>query len=71
MAALSSFHFFEPRALSQRAPVGLPPRIWRRRASDFGEIVVRMLAAAGETVLFVWTVFVLAFWLLILVGLFL
>jgi hypothetical protein len=30
-----------------------------------------VLAAAGETVLFVWTVFVLAFWLLILVGLFL
>lgn len=71
MAAFSSFHFFAPGALSQRDWLASARRVTQRPAIDFAEFAVRVRGAAGEFVLLLWTVSVLAFWGLVMVSFFL
>jgi hypothetical protein len=71
MAAFSSFHFSAPGALSRPASVASAERVIRRPAVDFAEFAVRVRAAAGEFVLLLWTVSVLAFSALVMAGFFL
>jgi hypothetical protein len=68
MAAFSNFHFSAPGALSQCASLAFAGRVTRRPAVDFAEFAVRVRAAAGEFVLFLWTVSVLAFSALVMAG---
>jgi len=42
--------------LAERASVVFTSPLTRRRASDLAEVVARLTAAAGDIVLFVWTV---------------
>jgi hypothetical protein len=71
MAAFSNFHFSAPGALVQRAALASAGRVTRRPAIDFAEFAVRLRAAAGELVLLLWTVSVLAFSALVMAGFFL
>jgi hypothetical protein len=71
MAAFSRFQFFESRVSSMRALVGFTPHAVRFRASDLGEIVLRVRGAVCETLLFMWGLMVVAVSLLIVAGFFL
>ena len=71
MAANYSFHFFTPSAVIQRASVASARRVTQRRAADFAELAVCVKGAAGEFVLLLWTVTVLAFSALVMAGFFL
>jgi len=68
MAALSSFHFSAPGDLSRRASAASVQRVIRRPTIDFVELAVRIGAAAGEFVLLLWTLSVLAFSVLVMAG---
>ena len=70
MAAFSNFYFFAPSALSRRA-ARASGRVTRRRAIYFGEFALRVRGAAGEFVLLLWTVSVLAFSALVMASFFL
>jgi hypothetical protein len=70
MAAFSNFYFFAPGALSRRAAL-TSARVTRRAAIDFGEFAVRVRGAAGEFVLLLWTLSVLAFSALVMASFFL
>jgi hypothetical protein len=71
MAAFSSFHFFESGALPKHAPAILNARATPHLMTDVLEIAARVRAAVAETALFLWTVVVLGFLLLVMVGFFL
>ena len=55
-------------ALSRRASNPVAPRLLQRWAGRFAAIVRETAAAAGEIVLFLWTILVLGFALLIAAG---
>ena len=73
MAAFFGFRAFESAAPSQRVAVPAASRLLRKRAYQVWAPRLRAgtrraAAAAGELVLFLWTVLVLAFALLIAAG---
>jgi hypothetical protein len=68
MAAFSNFHFVESGALNRRVSILVIPRLLQRWAGHFAAIARETVAAAGEIVLFLWTILVLAFALLIAAG---
>jgi hypothetical protein len=70
MVAFSSFHFFESGALPRRAPVTFNTRATPHLMTDVVEIAARVRAAVAEAALFLWTVVVLGFLLLVMVGFF-
>ena len=70
MAAYLIFHLFIPGALSQRASAFTKQRGIERRSSRFASAAGRAAVAVGEFGLFIWTVLALAFWLLVITGLF-
>lgn len=69
MAAFSNLYFFAPSALTRRVALA-SARVTRRPAIDFGEFAVRVRRAAGEFVLLLWTVSVLAFSALVMASFF-
>jgi hypothetical protein len=71
MAAFSSFHFFESGALPKHAPATFNVRATRHLMTDVVEITARVRAGVAEAALFLWTVVVLGFLLLVMVGFFL
>jgi hypothetical protein len=68
MAAFSSFHFFESGALPKHAPATLNARATRHLMTDVVEIAARVRAAVAEAALFLWTVLVVGFLLLVMVS---
>jgi hypothetical protein len=70
MAAFSSSRFFESAAPVRRVPT---PSIARtpHRKTDVVEIAARVRAAVAEAALFSWTVLVVGFLLLVMIGCFL
>jgi hypothetical protein len=68
MAAISSFRFFEAGALPKRAPPTSNARATPRPMADVVEIAARVRAAVAEAALFLWTVVVVAFLLLVMVS---
>jgi hypothetical protein len=68
MAAFSNFHLIESGELSRRASNPVAPRPLQRWAGRFAAIVRETVAAAGEIVLFLWTILVLGFALLVAAG---
>ena len=69
MAALSNFfNFIESGALSRRVSVPVVARLLQRWAGHFAAIARETAAAAGEIVLFLWTILVLGFAVLIVAG---
>jgi hypothetical protein len=71
MVAFSSFRFFESGALGKRAPATFKARATPHLVTDVVEIAARVRAAVAEAALFVWTVVVLGFLLLVMVSFFL
>jgi hypothetical protein len=71
MVAFSSFRFFESGALPKRAPATFNARATPHPMTDVLDIAARVRAAVAETALFLWTVVVLGFLLLVMVGFFL
>jgi hypothetical protein len=70
MAAFSSFHGFVRGAPSQRASGVSTPRVTQGRTANLAEAARRVIVAAGEIALFLWTVLALAFLLLVMAGFF-
>jgi hypothetical protein len=68
MVAFSSFRFFESGALPKRAPATFNARTTPHLITDVAEIAARIRAAVAEAALFLWTVLVLGFLLLVLVS---
>jgi hypothetical protein len=68
MAAFFTSLAFTPRAASRRAPVFATPRIYQRRSIHLTAAAARVAAAAGEILLFFWTLLALAFQLLVIAG---
>jgi hypothetical protein len=71
MAALSSSRFFDSGVPLRRAPATSSARGTPHRMAEVLEIAIRVRAAAAEAALFLWTVGVLGFLSLIIVGFFL
>ena len=68
MAAFSNFHFIDSGALSRRASILVVARCLQRWAAHFAAIAVETAAATGEIILFLWTILVLGFAVLIAAG---
>jgi hypothetical protein len=70
MAAFFTSHTFTPRVASRRAPAFATPRANQLRTVHLAATAARLAAAAGEILLFLWTLLVLAFSFLITAGFF-
>ena len=68
MAAFSKINFFASGALFGRAATARTPLITQRSATELAEFAARVGGAIGELVLFLWTMSVLAFSLLVMAG---
>jgi len=70
MAAISNFYLGVPNVASPHASVFAAARIKERRSTRFARTAARAAGIAGEIMLFIWTTLALAFWVLILAGVF-
>jgi fatty acid desaturase len=68
MAAFFISYIVTPRVASRRASVFATPRTNQLRTSHLAAAAARVAAAAGEILLFFWTLGVVAFSLLVMAG---
>ena len=68
MAAFFTSHIFTPRVVTQRASLFATPRTNQLRTLHLAATAARLAAAAGEILLFLWTLVVVAFSLLVVAG---
>jgi hypothetical protein len=68
MVAFFSSHIFTLRVASRRTPLFATSRTNQRRTVHLAATAARVAAGAGEILLFLWTLLVLAFSFLVIAG---